>query len=184
MIAFHKIFVFHPIITRESSLGTKFLKPASSHALVKAHDFLGQYQMMEQRGVASAEEVKAENLADHLRIEITARGTACATPSCGRSSCCSTSHRLISPVGRTRDLPIALGVADGGIYASLALALMIAVTLAVLILVFLFFRYTPLGFGDAGGSGIRCPVHWSAFVSAGCQPSAGGWPLQLERWPE
>jgi hypothetical protein len=25
MVAFHKISVFHPIITRESSLGTKFL---------------------------------------------------------------------------------------------------------------------------------------------------------------
>ena len=37
--------------------------------------------MMEQYGVASAEEVKVENLADHLRIEITAAGTACATPS-------------------------------------------------------------------------------------------------------
>jgi hypothetical protein len=97
MIAFHKNFVFHPIITRESSLGTKFLKPASSHALVKAHDFLGQYQMMEQHGVASAEEVNAENLADHLRIEITAAGTMCATPCCGRSSCCSTSHRAVSP---------------------------------------------------------------------------------------
>jgi hypothetical protein len=48
---------------------------------MKADDFLGQYQMMEQYGVASAEEVKVENLADHLRIEITAAGTVCATPS-------------------------------------------------------------------------------------------------------
>ena len=36
--------------------------------------------MMEQYGVASAEEVKVENLADRLRIEITAAGTVCATP--------------------------------------------------------------------------------------------------------
>ena len=64
---------------------------------MKADDFLGQYQMMEQYGVASAEEVKVENLADHLRIEITAAGTVCATPCCGRSSCCSTSHRSVSP---------------------------------------------------------------------------------------
>jgi hypothetical protein len=48
---------------------------------VKANDFLGQYQMMEQYGVAWAEEVKVENLADRLRIEITAAGTVCATPS-------------------------------------------------------------------------------------------------------
>jgi hypothetical protein len=72
---------------------------------MKADDFLGQYQMMEQYGVASAEEVKVENLADHLRIEITAAGTVCATPCCGRSSCCSTSHRSVSTVGRARDLP-------------------------------------------------------------------------------
>jgi hypothetical protein len=64
---------------------------------MKADDFLSQYQMMEQYGVASAEEVKVENLADHLRIEITAAGTVCATPCCGRSSCCSTSHRSVSP---------------------------------------------------------------------------------------
>ena len=53
--------------------------------------------MMEPYGVASAEEVKVENLADHLRIEITAAATVCATPCCGRSSCCSTSHRSVSP---------------------------------------------------------------------------------------
>ena len=53
--------------------------------------------MMEQYGVASAEEVKVENLADHLRIEITAAGTVCATPCCGRNSCCSTSHCSVSP---------------------------------------------------------------------------------------
>ena len=64
---------------------------------MKADDFLGQYQMMEQYGVASAEEVKVENLADHLRIEITAAGTVRATPCGGRSSCCSTSHRSVSP---------------------------------------------------------------------------------------
>jgi len=64
---------------------------------MKADDFLGQYQMMEQYGGASAEEVKVENLADHLRIEITAAGTVCATPCGGRSSCCSTSHRSVSP---------------------------------------------------------------------------------------
>src|SRR6516162_4371438 len=34
MVAFHKISVFHPIITRQSSLGTKFLKLASSRAFV------------------------------------------------------------------------------------------------------------------------------------------------------
>jgi hypothetical protein len=132
MIAFHKNFVFHPIITRESSLGTKFLKPASSHALVKAHDFLGQHQMMEQHGVASAEEVKAENLADHLGIEITARGTVCATPSCGRSSCCSTEPSFgLAPLVVQEIYQLLSGVADGGIYASLALALMIDLTLAV-----------------------------------------------------
>ena len=48
---------------------------------MKADDFLGQYQTMEQYRVASAEEVKVENLADRLRIEITAAGTVCATPS-------------------------------------------------------------------------------------------------------
>ena len=48
---------------------------------MKADDFLGQYQMMEQYGVASAEEVKVENLADRLKIEITAAGPVCATPS-------------------------------------------------------------------------------------------------------
>jgi hypothetical protein len=64
---------------------------------MKADDFLGQYQMMEQYEVASAEEVKVENLADHLRIEITAAGTVWATPCCGRSSRCSTSHRSVSP---------------------------------------------------------------------------------------
>jgi len=64
---------------------------------MKADDFLSQYQMMEQYQVASAEEVKVENLADRLRIEITAAGTVCATPCCGRSSCCSTSHRSVSP---------------------------------------------------------------------------------------
>jgi hypothetical protein len=64
---------------------------------MKADDFLGQYQIMEPCGVASAEEVEVENLADHLRIEITAAGTLCATPCCGRSSCCSTSHRSVSP---------------------------------------------------------------------------------------
>ena len=34
---------------------------------MKADDFLSQYQMMEQYGVASAEEVKVENLADHTQ---------------------------------------------------------------------------------------------------------------------
>jgi hypothetical protein len=48
---------------------------------MKADDFLGQYQMTEQYGVASAEEVKVENLVDRLKIEITAAGTVCATPS-------------------------------------------------------------------------------------------------------
>jgi len=76
------------------------------------------------------------------------------------------------------------GVADGGIYASLALTLMIAVTLAVLILVFLFFRFTPLGLAMRAAARNPVSVNWSACVSAGCQPSAGGWPLQLERWPE
>ena len=97
---------------------------------MKADDFLSQYQMMEQYGVASAEEVKVENLADRLRIEITAAGTVCATPCCGRSSCCSTSHRLVSLVVQ-EIYQLLSGVADGGIYASLALALMIDLTLAV-----------------------------------------------------
>jgi hypothetical protein len=35
LVAFHKISVFQPIITRESSLGTKFLKLASSRAFVR-----------------------------------------------------------------------------------------------------------------------------------------------------
>ena len=76
---------------------------------MKANDFLGQYQMMEQYGVTSAEEVKVENLADHLRIEITAAGTVCATP------CCRTMTRRAAgpsagsrPVSRARDLPIAV----------------------------------------------------------------------------
>ena len=41
---------------------------------MKADDFLSQYQMMEQYGVASAEEAKVENLAARLRIEITTAG--------------------------------------------------------------------------------------------------------------
>ena len=36
--------------------------------------------MMEHYGVASAEEVMVDNLADRLRIEMTAAGTVCATP--------------------------------------------------------------------------------------------------------
>jgi SAM-dependent methyltransferase len=36
--------------------------------------------MMEHYGVASAEEVTVDNLADRLRIEMTAAGTVCATP--------------------------------------------------------------------------------------------------------
>jgi hypothetical protein len=47
---------------------------------MKADDFLGQYQTTEQYGVASTEKAKVENLADRLRIEITAAGTVCATP--------------------------------------------------------------------------------------------------------
>ena len=97
---------------------------------MKADDFLSQYQMMEQFGVAWAEEVKVENLADRLRIEIIAAGTVCATPCCGRSSCCSTCHRLVSLVVQ-EIYQLLSGVADGGIYASLALALMIDLTLAV-----------------------------------------------------
>jgi hypothetical protein len=42
---------------------------------MKANDFVGQYQMIEQYRVASAEEVKVENLANRFRIEITAAGT-------------------------------------------------------------------------------------------------------------
>jgi ABC-type molybdenum transport system ATPase subunit/photorepair protein PhrA len=132
MVAFHKNFVFHPIITRESSLGTKFLKPASSHAFVKADDFLGQYQMMEQHGVASAEEVKVENLADHTqnRDDSCRNGVRDAMlrpklllldePSFG-----------LAPLVVQEIYQLLSGVADGGIYASLALALMIDLTLAV-----------------------------------------------------
>jgi len=36
--------------------------------------------MMEHYGVASAEEVMVDNLADRLRVEMTATGTVCATP--------------------------------------------------------------------------------------------------------
>ena len=100
--------------------------------------------MMEPSGVASAEEAKVENLADHLRIEITAAGTVCATP------CCRTMTRRaadlrpgLAPLVVHEIYQLLSAVADGGIYASLAPALMIAVTLAVSILVFLFFRFAP-----------------------------------------
>jgi hypothetical protein len=36
--------------------------------------------MMEQYGIATAEEVMVDNLADRLRTEMTAAGTVCATP--------------------------------------------------------------------------------------------------------
>jgi hypothetical protein len=36
--------------------------------------------MMEHYGVASADEVLVDDLADRLRIEMTAAGTVCATP--------------------------------------------------------------------------------------------------------
>jgi hypothetical protein len=36
--------------------------------------------MMEHYGVASAEEVMVDNLADRLRTEMTTGGTICATP--------------------------------------------------------------------------------------------------------
>jgi hypothetical protein len=48
---------------------------------MKANNFVGPYQMMEQSGLASPEKVKVEHLADRLRIEITAAGTVSATPS-------------------------------------------------------------------------------------------------------
>ena len=48
---------------------------------MKADDFLGRYQTMEQSGVTSTEKVQVENLADRLRIEITAAGMVCATQS-------------------------------------------------------------------------------------------------------
>ena len=76
------------------------------------------------------------------------------------------------------------GVADGGIYASLALALVIAVTLAVLILVFLFFRFTPLGLAMRAAAWNPVPSRLVGIRVGRMSAFAGGWPLQLERWPE
>src|SRR5262245_39518163 len=97
---------------------------------MKADDFLSQYQMMEQYGVASAEEVKVENLADHTQNRDHRCRNGVRDAMLRPKLCCSTSHRLVSLVVQ-EIYQLLSGVADGGIYASLALALMIDLTLAV-----------------------------------------------------
>jgi ABC-type molybdenum transport system ATPase subunit/photorepair protein PhrA len=99
---------------------------------MKADDFLSQYQMMEQYGVASAEEVKVENLADHTQN----RDHSCRNGV--RDAMLRPKLLLLdeasfglAPFVAQEIYQLLSGVADGGVYASLALALMIDLTLAV-----------------------------------------------------
>jgi branched-subunit amino acid ABC-type transport system permease component len=81
----------------------------------------------------------------------------------------------LAPLGVQEIYQLLSGVADGGIYARLALALMIAVTLAVLILVFLFFRFTRLGLAMRAAA--RNPVSSRLVgIRLGRMSAFGWWP--------